>query len=89
MINSFQNGERMLSDNRLSYLVLSSQSTSEGAEQPFDLLICAVHSITDGQAIHALAGEFLGLLGGLLTEKELITLLGQEFNCFYDNYTLV
>ncbi len=80
LIDSYLNGERTLSNNRLSYLVLSSRPASGSAEQTFDLLICATHYVGDGMALHTFANQFLGLLGGPLTENELMSRLDQEYN---------
>jgi hypothetical protein len=87
LIDNYLNGERTLSNNRLSYLVLSSQSTfplqdgaeNENSEQNFDLLICAAHFIGDGMALHTFANHLFGLLGSCLDEPELRVLLEQEF----------
>ncbi|KAF5352707.1 hypothetical protein D9756_005938 [Leucocoprinus leucothites] len=87
LIDSYLNGERTLSNKRLSYLILSSRPTpapqngteSESPEQNFDLLICAAHWIGDGMALHTFANEFFGLLGSCLDEAELRVLLEQEF----------
>ncbi|KAF9454147.1 hypothetical protein P691DRAFT_718074 [Macrolepiota fuliginosa MF-IS2] len=89
LIDSYLNGDRTLSNDRLSYLILSSGSApqdgtvDENAEQTFDLLICATHYLGDGMALHTFANHFFGLLGGSLSENELGELLEHEFNRLY------
>ncbi|KXN88807.1 hypothetical protein AN958_06676 [Leucoagaricus sp. SymC.cos] len=91
LIDGYLNGERTLSNDRLSYLILSSQPATvlqegkedENVEQNFDLLICAAHFIGDGMALHTFANHFFGLLGSSLDETELRVLLEQEFERLY------
>lgn len=66
VLDSYLNGPRTLSDQRLSYLVVSSTSplaASSEEEVSWDLLICTTHFLGDGMALHQFAHEFLTLLG--------------------------
>jgi hypothetical protein len=89
LIDSYLNGQRTLSNDRLSFLILSSLQTfplPNGIEtengQDFDLLICAAHFIGDGMALHTFADQFFGLLGGALSENGLRDLLEHEVEQF-------
>ncbi|KZP25385.1 hypothetical protein FIBSPDRAFT_820874 [Athelia psychrophila] len=68
LINSYLNGPRTLSDNRLSYLILS-QNVSSPSD--FDFLLCTTHFIGDGMSLHQFANDFLHLLGSDMTDREL------------------
>lgn len=89
LIDNYLNGQRTLSNDRLSFLILSSlqtfslqNGTESENEQEFDLLICAAHFIGDGMALHTFANEFFVLLGGKLNESELRNLLELEVKQF-------
>ncbi|EKM84094.1 hypothetical protein AGABI1DRAFT_104077 [Agaricus bisporus var. burnettii JB137-S8] len=89
LIDNYLNGQRTLSNDRLSFLILSSlqtfslqNGTESENEQEFDLLICAAHYIGDGMALHTFANEFFVLLGGKLNESELRNLLELEVKQF-------
>ncbi|GJJ09624.1 hypothetical protein Clacol_003847 [Clathrus columnatus] len=85
LIDYFLNGPRTLSNNRLSYLILSLNGSPTSENEPlqdFDLLICATHFLGDGMALHMLANDFFTLLA--LSEKpisdsELYRLLIKEW----------
>jgi len=62
------NGPRTLSDNRLSYLIIS-QNVSSPSD--FDLLLCTTHFIGDGMSLHQFANDFLHLLANDMTDPEL------------------
>jgi len=44
-----------------------------------DLLICAMHFLGDGMALHAFANDFFGLLGGKETDEDLSQRLSDEW----------
>ncbi|KAI1789818.1 hypothetical protein LXA43DRAFT_892212 [Ganoderma leucocontextum] len=112
LIDSYLNGPRTLSNNRLSYLILSepvtspelmltpprtpSPAMSEPREpepeatiddefpeaertRQYELLICAMHFLGDGMALHAFANDFFGLLGGDKSEADLQQILQEEW----------
>ena len=84
LIDSYLNGPRTLSNDRLSYLIVSSRdsdhlptpvstpnpdmpntaSSNLGEIREFDLLICAMHFLGDGMALHRFANEFFTILAG-------------------------
>ncbi|KAJ7161432.1 hypothetical protein C8R43DRAFT_992866 [Mycena crocata] len=86
MIDSYLNGARTLSNERLSYLVIS-QQVAKDCSQPldvsspeeFDLLLCATHFLGDGMALHRFANDFFVLLAGDMSEGELQTMLTEEW----------
>jgi len=81
LIDSYLNGRRTLSNDRLSYLVVSSRiSTTDPAENAdnCDFLICATHFLGDGMALHQFANDFFGLLGSSST-GDLAILLSNEW----------
>ncbi len=45
----------------------------------YELLICAMHFLGDGMALHAFANDFFGLLGGDKSEADLQQLLQEEW----------
>ncbi|OSD03262.1 hypothetical protein PYCCODRAFT_1434677 [Trametes coccinea BRFM310] len=107
LIDTYLNGPRTLSNDRLSYLILSEPSTSPGlmptpprtpsptaaffetdaaseenvAEQKrdYELLICAMHFLGDGMALHQFANDFFGLLGGPKSDDDLREILEEEW----------
>ncbi|PIL31758.1 hypothetical protein GSI_06462 [Ganoderma sinense ZZ0214-1] len=118
LIDSYLNGPRTLSNNRLSYLILSEPVSSpelmptpprtpspamseprepeseavideelQGAEhsRQYELLICAMHFLGDGMALHAFANDFFGLLGGDKSEADLQQLLQEEWRLRWAN----
>ena len=78
LIDSFLNGPRTLSNDRLSYLIVSQSETPVTGVSHHDLLICAAHFIGDGMALHQFANDFLNLLGSAKTDSELETDLHNE-----------
>ena len=112
LMESFMNGPRTLSNERLSRIIISepitspelmptpprtpSPSLSEPREpeleashddghqeaertRQYELLICAMHFIGDGMALHTFANEFFGLLGGEQSDEDLREMLEEEW----------
>jgi hypothetical protein len=79
LIDSYLNGPRTLSNDRLSYLVVSITDSTEETVN-CDFLICATHFLGDGMALHQFANDFFGLLGGSSTMSDLEILLSTEWN---------
>ncbi|KAJ7170025.1 hypothetical protein C8R46DRAFT_1217636 [Mycena filopes] len=84
MIDAYLNGPRTLSNERLSYLVISQQSVEEvdGAGQDlqnFDLLLCATHFLGDGMALHNFANDFFTLLASDRVDEDLECMLTEEW----------
>jgi len=76
------NGPRTLSNERLSYLIVSNsepQVVSLGADQNADFLICATHFLGDGMALHQFANDFFTLLGSALDQAGLASVLAAEW----------
>ncbi|CCM03131.1 uncharacterized protein FIBRA_05252 [Fibroporia radiculosa] len=104
LIDSYLNGSRTLSNERLSYLVVSQPADSimptpprtpspsrtartntevaqsESGEYQYDLLICAMHFLGDGMALHQFANDFFGLLGGEHSDEDLTDMLRLEWD---------
>ena len=86
-INAFlYDDPRILSSERLSYLVVSGQDPQGHTEkhsmadtENFDIFLCAGHCIGDGIAMRMLCNEFLCLIGGPLTTEELTSDLSSEW----------
>ncbi|KAF7981093.1 hypothetical protein HWV62_34793 [Athelia sp. TMB] len=76
LIDSYLNGPRTLSDNRLSYLIMSQNVHSP---QNFDFLLCTTHFIGDGMSLHQFANDFLHLLASDTTIDELEAGLSSEW----------
>ncbi|TFK36994.1 hypothetical protein BDQ12DRAFT_736718 [Crucibulum laeve] len=84
LIESYLNGPRTLSTERLSYLMFSQTPLGDSSvlgntTQNYDFLICATHFLGDGMALHQFANDLFGLLGGSLTNGELSALLESEW----------
>jgi hypothetical protein len=80
LVDSYLNGPRTLSDERLSYLIVNlpnSQLTGSD-EVDCDFLICATHFLGDGMALHQFANDFFTLLGGDKTASDLSKMLDDE-----------
>ncbi|KAF9814516.1 hypothetical protein IEO21_05067 [Rhodonia placenta] len=104
LIDRYLNGGRTLSNDRLSYLIVSqpaddtlptpprTPSPSRDAyqqnfeltvvnpdERQLELLICAMHFLGDGMALHQFANDFFGLLGSGQSDAELQEVLEREW----------
>ncbi|KAK7058449.1 hypothetical protein VNI00_002083 [Paramarasmius palmivorus] len=73
LLDSYLNGPRTLSNERLSFLVVSQDPAHEGGSNEglqdnrstngnYDILICATHFLGDGMALHTFANDFFNLL---------------------------
>ena len=83
LIDSYLNGPRTLSNDRLSYLIVSSRMSSTNSMEnagDYDFLICATHFLGDGMALHQFANDFFGLLGSSSTTSDLAMLLSEEWH---------
>ncbi|TFK30927.1 hypothetical protein FA15DRAFT_662997 [Coprinopsis marcescibilis] len=79
LIDSYLNGPRTLSNDRLSYLFISSpEGQSDDAETEHNWMLCTTHYIGDGMALHATANDFFTLLGNDNDEAKLRALLHSE-----------
>jgi len=88
------NGPRTLSDQFLSYLVISSKdpnflqqhgslsaNTNAGnTTADFDLLMCAPHFLGDGTSLHLATHDLLVLLASPLTNNEMEIELNKDVN---------
>ena len=90
LIHSYLNGPRTLSNDRISYLVLSTSGSipappvsslrdDDQPESEFDLLICAAHFLGDGMALHQFAHDFFTLLGSQSTAQDFEEILHKEW----------
>ncbi|OBZ78702.1 hypothetical protein A0H81_01213 [Grifola frondosa] len=55
------------------------------AERQFELLICAMHFLGDGMALHQFANDFFSLLGSEKSDVELNAVLAQEWQNRWGN----
>ena len=88
LIDAYLNGDRTLSNDRLSYLIISSDSAntniptdhSPESVKNYDLLICATHFLGDGMALHQFANDFFVILGSPTDETALLEKLTTEWS---------
>ncbi|KAF8216074.1 hypothetical protein K438DRAFT_1901776 [Mycena galopus ATCC 62051] len=85
MIDAYLNGPRTLSNEQLSYLVISQQPAKDcealdGDLQKFDLLLCATHFLGDGMALHNFANDFFTLLASSRSDEDLECMLNDEWH---------
>lgn len=74
LIDQYLNGDRILSDNKLSCLILSERASDAGQDvAEYDILLCAVHFLGDGMALHRFANDLFTLLAGAETNESLTT----------------
>lgn len=78
LADTYFNGPRTLSEERLSYLYVNETSNSDVVECDFGF--CAVHYLGDGMALHAMANEFFLLLGSEKTSDDLSKMLDDELS---------
>ncbi|KDE08240.1 hypothetical protein MVLG_01506 [Microbotryum lychnidis-dioicae p1A1 Lamole] len=64
LLDTYLNGDRTLSDERLSYLIFSTAEASFDAatEQEYDMYLFSAHFLGDGMALHTTANEIFTLL---------------------------
>src|SRR5882762_7877215 len=76
------NGPRMLSNDHLSYLVISTPVSSSERDSTsdieYDLLMCAPHFIGDGTALHQTTHDLICMLTSDKTNDELKTELDEH-----------
>ncbi|KDR85482.1 hypothetical protein GALMADRAFT_218579 [Galerina marginata CBS 339.88] len=84
LIDEYLNGPRTLSNERLSYLIVSCDDQSDEIEKSYDFLICATHFLGDGMALHQFANDLFSLLGSPLDLAGLREKLSAEWSerCF-------
>ena len=93
LIDAYLNGARTLSNDRLSYLIISSDSantdipTDHNLEsvKNYDFMICATHFLGDGMALHQSANDFFVILGSCMDEVALLEKLTIEWSEKYNN----
>ncbi|KAJ3852675.1 hypothetical protein EV368DRAFT_40506 [Lentinula lateritia] len=75
LISNYLNGSRTLSDERMSYLVISTSSDlgtfANNDEGKYDILMCAPHFIGDGASLHQCTHELMTLLSSPQTTHDL------------------
>ncbi|PPQ99567.1 hypothetical protein CVT24_005355 [Panaeolus cyanescens] len=84
LIDAYLNGPRTLSNERLSYLIVSGEHVKKDcpvkdAVEDCNFLICATHFLGDGMALHTFANDFFSILGSTLTVHQLTDLLSNEW----------
>lgn len=93
LIDAYLNGVRTLSNDRLSYLIISSdcENTNVSTDHSlksvknYDLMICATHFLGDGMALHQFANDFFVLLGSCMDQTALLEKLTIEWSEKYAN----
>jgi len=85
LLDAYLNGPRTLSNDCLSYLIISRKSkpttSNSSADIPanYDILICATHFLGDGMALHQFANDFFALLGSPAMNHEFMSTLSSEW----------
>ncbi|KAF7348532.1 hypothetical protein MVEN_01370700 [Mycena venus] len=81
LISAYMDGPRVLSDDYLSYLIISEPEISSDNEvSQYDILMCAPHFIGDGTALHQSTHELLCLVTSEKTDAELVEELDVPLN---------
>jgi hypothetical protein len=83
LIHTYLNGPRILSNERLSCLIVNAPGAVHPASDSSELVdcdffFCAVHFLGDGMALHAFANDFFTLLGSEKTLVDLSKMLEEE-----------
>ncbi|KAK7440236.1 hypothetical protein VKT23_017177 [Stygiomarasmius scandens] len=74
LISDYMNGPRTLSNDHLSYLIISTpQAVTNAAQETasYDLLMCAPHFAGDGSSLHQCTHELLALLSSPLSNAQI------------------
>ncbi|KAF9074229.1 hypothetical protein BDP27DRAFT_1288213 [Rhodocollybia butyracea] len=73
LISNYLNGPRTLSDERMSYLVISTSTVPQVSDEEgtYDLFMCAPHFIGDGASLHQCTHDLLTLLSSTRSNDEL------------------
>lgn len=95
LINAYLNGPRTLSNDRLSYLIVSRPPVDSATHTPpltpdlselpptadsqYEILFLTTHFVGDGVGLHQLANDFFVMLGSIKDQDELDNQLGAEF----------
>ncbi|KAJ6469490.1 hypothetical protein C8R45DRAFT_1105342 [Mycena sanguinolenta] len=73
LISAYMDGTRVLSNEYLSYLIISESGTPPDQDvSQYDILMCAPHFIGDGTALHQSTHELLCLITSDKTDAELV-----------------
>lgn len=99
LIDSYLNGPRTLSAQRLSCIFLSQESDRSHSRRThpdgpvqstqgedwfnYDLLLCTTHFIGDGMALHQCANDFFTLLSSNRSTEELHDILKEQWQIRY------
>lgn len=73
-------GPRLLSDDHLSYLIISTPHETEGEREEYDLVMCAPHFTGDGTSLHQSTHDLLALLASPMSESQLLEELHFSMN---------
>nr|XP_019007907.1 uncharacterized protein I206_07543 [Kwoniella pini CBS 10737]OCF46688.1 hypothetical protein I206_07543 [Kwoniella pini CBS 10737] len=84
IIDTYLNGPRTLSDERLGYLVVKAPSTKEikqiNETVEYEIMLCSTHYLGDGMALHSFMNEFYILLGSDSSIESIIDLIEEKLN---------
>lgn len=77
LVSDYLNGPRLLSNENLSYLIISGPKDfgENGNMVDCDLLLCAPHFAGDGMSLHRSIHDFLSLLASSSTDEQLFKIL--------------
>ncbi|EJD40848.1 hypothetical protein AURDEDRAFT_69593 [Auricularia subglabra TFB-10046 SS5] len=86
LVNTYLNGPRTLSNDRLSYVVVATPQDTpgfpfavDGPGQEFHFLLAAPHCLGDGMALYRMSDEFFEMLASEKTDEDLKDVLHSEW----------
>ena len=93
LIDAYLNGARTLSNDRLSYLIISSDCANTNiptdhslkSVKNYDLMICVTHFLGDGLGVHQMANDLFVFLGSCMDETAFLETLTIEWSEKYSN----
>ncbi|CAK5272170.1 unnamed protein product [Mycena citricolor] len=80
LFSAYMDGPRILSDERLSFLVISSQGPQDVHSSEYGIFMCAPHFLGDGTALHLTTHELVSLLTSGKADAELMEELSEPRN---------
>ena len=75
IIDSYLNGPRTLSNDRLAMLVIADRGSVQDEKHTFEVMLLATHFLGDGMALHTFMNEFYTLLSSSSTPGDFAKLL--------------
>nr|XP_018259757.1 uncharacterized protein I303_07825 [Kwoniella dejecticola CBS 10117]OBR81915.1 hypothetical protein I303_07825 [Kwoniella dejecticola CBS 10117] len=83
IIDTYLNGPRTLSDERLGYLVVKAPAAVNEApleKEEYEIMLCATHYLGDGMALHSFMNEFYTILGSDQSTELIASLIEEKLS---------